>query len=156
MLDEIGLIHMNGRLYDPEIGRFLQADPIIQEPLNGQNYNRYGYVQNNPLSYTDPTGFSWWTKWRRPIIGLVAAIAVPWAAGELMTGYATAVGADTTFASLGTMSAPVLEASGQAMANIAGGIAAGGIQGGRSVGTLVSKRTCKHSSISKKNTCKPF
>ena len=57
MLDEIGLIHMNGRLYDPEIGRFLQADPIIQEPLNGQNYNRYGYVQNNQLSYTDPTGF---------------------------------------------------------------------------------------------------
>jgi RHS repeat-associated protein len=73
MLDEIGLIHMNGRLYDPEIGRFLQADPIIQEPLNGQNYKHYGYVQINPLSYTDPTGFSWWTKWRRPIVGLVAA-----------------------------------------------------------------------------------
>ena len=83
MLDELGLIHMNGRLYDPELGRFLQADPIIQNPLDGQNYNRYNDVGNNPLSYTNPSGFSRWTKWRRPIIGLVVAIVVPWAVGEL-------------------------------------------------------------------------
>jgi RHS repeat-associated protein len=141
MLDEIGLIHMNGRLYDAEIGRFLQADPIIQEPLNGQNYNRYGYVQNNPLSYTDPTGFSWWTKWRRPIVGLVAAIAVPWAVGELFMANAAVVG-DTTFAvAAGEFGPAGLTASGQAVANVAGGLAAGGIQGGNVQSAIVGAFT---------------
>jgi hypothetical protein len=39
------------------LGRFLQADPIVQDPTNGQNFNRYTYVWNNPLAYTDPSGF---------------------------------------------------------------------------------------------------
>jgi len=51
------IIHMNGRIYDLTLGRFLQADPHIQAPKNSQNYNRYSYVLNNPLSYTDPTGY---------------------------------------------------------------------------------------------------
>ncbi len=57
MLDGVGLVHMNGRIYDPTIGRFLSADPHVQAPGNLQNWNRYSYVMNNPLSYTDPTGF---------------------------------------------------------------------------------------------------
>ena len=56
-LEEVGLIHMNGRVYDPELGRFLSADPNIQAPFDPQNFNRYSYVNNNPLSYVDPTGF---------------------------------------------------------------------------------------------------
>ena len=48
---------MNGRIYDPTLGGFLQADPHIQAPKNSQNYNRYSYVLNNPLSYTDPSGY---------------------------------------------------------------------------------------------------
>jgi hypothetical protein len=48
---------MNGRIYDPTLGRFLQADPHIQAPKNSQNYNRYSYVLNNPMSYTDPSGY---------------------------------------------------------------------------------------------------
>src|SRR5262249_19656797 len=55
-LDEVGLVHMNGRVYDPELGRFLSADSFIQDPSNLQSLNRYSYVQNNPLSFTDPTG----------------------------------------------------------------------------------------------------
>ena len=55
-LDGLGLIHMNARLYDPEIGRFLSPDTYIQAPQNSQNYNRYSYVLNNPLKYTDPSG----------------------------------------------------------------------------------------------------
>ena len=47
---------MNGRLYDPLLHRFLQPDNFVQEPHNTQNYNRYGYVLNNPLKYTDPSG----------------------------------------------------------------------------------------------------
>lgn len=57
-LDAFGLIHMNGRIYDPHLGRILNPDPIIQEPLNIQNYNRYSYCLNNPLRYTDPSGYS--------------------------------------------------------------------------------------------------
>ncbi len=57
MLDDLGLIHMNGRIYDPLIGRFLSPDPHIQAPGNLQNYDRYNYVLNNPLSYTDPSGY---------------------------------------------------------------------------------------------------
>jgi len=53
---------MNGRVYDPTIGRFLSADPIIQAPNDLQSYNRYAYVRNNPLRYTDPSGYSWWSK----------------------------------------------------------------------------------------------
>ena len=56
-IDEIGLIHMNGRVYDPELGRFLSADPFVQAPYNSQSFNRYSYVMNNPLAYTDPSGF---------------------------------------------------------------------------------------------------
>lgn len=56
-LDELGLIHMNGRIYDPEISRFMTPDPYIQEPENMQSYNRYSYVMNNPLGYTDPSGY---------------------------------------------------------------------------------------------------
>ncbi|MFP3596017.1 RHS repeat-associated core domain-containing protein [Chryseobacterium sp. SIMBA_029] len=53
---EVGIIHMNGRLYDPLLRRFLNADENIQDPTNTQNYNKYGYVMNNPLMYNDPTG----------------------------------------------------------------------------------------------------
>jgi len=56
-LPEVGLIHMNGRVYDPVLGRFLSADPQIQFPDNLQSYNRYSYVMNNPLVFTDPSGF---------------------------------------------------------------------------------------------------
>jgi len=56
-LDDVGLIHMNGRMYDPKLGRFLSADPFIQAPDNSQSYNRYSYVFNNPLSHTDPSGY---------------------------------------------------------------------------------------------------
>ena len=58
-LDAFGLINMNGRVYDPYIGRFLSPDPLVQQPGNLQNYNRYSYVLNNPLKYTDPSGYSY-------------------------------------------------------------------------------------------------
>jgi len=57
MLDNLGLIHMNGRVQDPWLARFLSADPFIPEPLDTQSFNRYSYVQNRPLSYIDPSGF---------------------------------------------------------------------------------------------------
>ncbi len=55
-LQEVRLIHMNGRLYDPVLRSFLMPDNFIQQPENTQNYNRYAYCLNNPLLYTDPSG----------------------------------------------------------------------------------------------------
>jgi RHS repeat-associated protein len=56
-LDNLGLIHMNGRVQDPVLGRFISADPFVQAPYFSQSLNRYSYLFNNPLSGTDPTGF---------------------------------------------------------------------------------------------------
>ncbi|MEX0139512.1 RHS repeat-associated core domain-containing protein [Massilia sp. LMS1-1-1.1] len=58
MLDKLDLVHMNGRIYDPLLGRFMSADPLIQDPTHSQSYNRYTYVWNNPTNLTDPTGFA--------------------------------------------------------------------------------------------------
>lgn len=58
MLDDIGLVHMNGRIYDPLLGRFLSADILVQFPSDLQSYNRYSYIRNNPLSGIDPSGFN--------------------------------------------------------------------------------------------------
>ncbi len=56
MDDNVGLINMNARMYDAKLGRFLQPDTYVQFPESTQGFNRYTYVENNPLSYTDPTG----------------------------------------------------------------------------------------------------
>ena len=56
MMPEFGLINMNGRVYDPNLGRFLSPDNYVQMPDNSQNFNRYSYCLNNPLKYNDPSG----------------------------------------------------------------------------------------------------
>jgi RHS repeat-associated protein len=66
-LDDFGLINMNGRAYDPLLARFLSPDPFIQAPGNWGNYNRYGYCMNNPLMFTDPSGYKWKWKYLNPV-----------------------------------------------------------------------------------------
>ena len=56
-LDAFGLINMNGRLYDPMLGRMLSPDIVVQQTDYTQSYNRYSYCFNNPLRFTDPTGW---------------------------------------------------------------------------------------------------
>lgn len=56
MLNDYQIINMNGRLYDPVLGRFLSPDNFVQTPDFSQNYNRYSYCLNNPLKYADPSG----------------------------------------------------------------------------------------------------
>jgi RHS repeat-associated protein len=75
-LKTVGLIHMNGRLYDPQLRRFLSPDNYVQDPHNTQNYNRYGYVYNNPLLYSDPSGE----------IAFLAVIGIAMAVGILTNG----------------------------------------------------------------------
>jgi len=56
-LSQFNLYNMNGRMYDPLVGRFLSADNYVQDPTATQNYNRYSYCLNNPLKYNDPSGW---------------------------------------------------------------------------------------------------
>jgi RHS repeat-associated protein len=55
-LDSVCQINANARIYDPTLGRFMSADMLVQNPFGSQSYNRYSYVENGPLSATDPTG----------------------------------------------------------------------------------------------------
>lgn len=112
------------------IGRFLQADPIIQEPYLSQSYNRYSYVINNPLSLTDPSGFSWWVTWRRPLAALFVAWAVPKSMME-MFNLAAAQGSAFAFNMLNTATTAGGSFSpANAAASIAGGMASGAKSGG--------------------------
>ena len=131
-LDDVGIIHMNGRLYDPQLGRFLSPDVQVQYPENSQSFNRYSYVNNNPLSYTDPSGYGFFSKlWKgvkqvfkkkvfRVILAVVAGVftyGAVWAAlgsgGGFVWGGAMAIGA----------------ISGAASGFVAGGILTGSITG---------------------------
>lgn len=55
--DELGLINQRGRVYNPSLRRFLTLDPIIADILNGQTYNPYSYVRNDPVNRIDPSGY---------------------------------------------------------------------------------------------------
>ena len=83
MLDAVGAVHMNGRIYDPALGRFLRADPFVQFPANLQSHNRYSYALNNPLAHTDPSG-----HFLKGLIRPLASIAISvWLPGAgLWTG----------------------------------------------------------------------
>jgi RHS repeat-associated protein len=76
-VEEFGFIHMNGRIYDPEIGKFLSADPTMQFPESTQGFNRYAYAGNNPLTNVDPSGFDFWKSVRKGL-GFAIMIASIW------------------------------------------------------------------------------
>ncbi len=73
-LDHLDLIVMGGRVYSPELGRFLSPDIVTQAPLMSQSYNRYSYVLNNPLRLVDPTGFGWLSDAWNAVTGGAGAI----------------------------------------------------------------------------------
>jgi RHS repeat-associated protein len=54
--EDTGLYYYHARYYDPELGRFIQADPIVPDPWSSQSFDRYSYCVNNPLKYVDPSG----------------------------------------------------------------------------------------------------
>ncbi len=69
-LSQFALINMNGRMYDPLLGRFLSPDPFVQLPDFSQNFNRYSYCLNNPLVYVDPDGEFIWAY-----VGIAAGVS---------------------------------------------------------------------------------
>lgn len=121
MLDGLDVIHMNGRIYDPTLGRFLQPDPVIQAPDNPQNWNAYTYVFNNPHRYTDPTGMMGIEerKWLSGIIAVVAAIFQQYyisiGAWGAAFGVAVIGGFASSYVATGTLRGGVLGAFGAAL-----------------------------------------
>jgi len=73
VLPWFNLINMNGRLYDPLVGRFLSPDNYVQAPDFTQNFNRYSYCLNNPLVYTDPDGEFFFSLFLGPIGAIIDA-----------------------------------------------------------------------------------
>ena len=57
-LDDLSLVHLNGRVYDPMTARFTSPDPTIPDPYDLQSLNRASYVRNSPMDKVDPTGFA--------------------------------------------------------------------------------------------------
>ena len=53
---DVNLYYYNARYYDAALGRFVQADTIIPSAGDSKSYDRYAYVNNNPVKYTDPSG----------------------------------------------------------------------------------------------------
>ncbi|NCT70116.1 MAG: hypothetical protein GXC75_04175 [Xanthomonadaceae bacterium] len=103
-VDGTDVIHMNGRIYDATLGRFLQADPLIQAPTNGQSWNAYTYVFNNPLVYTDPTGNFSLRQALGLIIAIVGTIFMPYLAPVFTKlGAAMLVGFVSGYVSTGTL-----------------------------------------------------
>lgn len=114
---ESGLYYYKSRYYDPQLGRFIQPDTVVPDAKNLQAYNRYTYVNNNPLKYVDPTGHFWGMFKKIMVAFVVAAIGV--AVGVLTAGILPAA------------MAPLLAGI---IAGAAGGLAGGAIGGAISGG----------------------
>lgn len=152
---EVGLIHMNGRLYDPLLRRFLNADENIQDPHNTQNYNKYGYVMNNPLMYNDPNGEFFMFLglgvlfWKAVIIGAAVGLASytvglavtgnldKWNIGGALKatffgalGGAASFGVGSIFSAAGEAGKAALTAIGQALDKSIGGFGLAVVQAG--------------------------
>lgn len=86
--NNLSFLVSNARVYDSDIGRFLSADTLIQDPHDSQSYNRYSYARNNPLVFTDPSGHSWfsklWHKIKSVVIGVVVSLLAVYISGAVL------------------------------------------------------------------------
>lgn len=98
---DMGPIHMNGRLYLPDIGRFISADPIIQAPYNLQSYNGYSYVFNNPMALIDPSGLSAWTDFRDGFLKPVGLAVLAFELGPEVYGAVGSAVGESLYAATG-------------------------------------------------------
>jgi RHS repeat-associated protein len=142
-----GLIHMNGRIYDPVLGRFLSADIVVQFPDAITSYNRYAYVLNNPLAYTDPSGYfiefiiaayaSIASTYG--VLAMIGAIAFDAGLVALATGHKTA--ARRFFSAWLMIATGGMGGEYAALWKIGGAFAAGGLQSGSIEGAIMSAFT---------------
>ena len=111
------IINMNGRLYDPVLGRMLSPDNFVQMPDFTQSFNRFAYCVNNPLKYTDPDG-EFWHLIIGGVVGGVINVATNWNNSQGFWEHLSAFGA-------GAASGVLTAAWGPGGAAIGGGITGG-------------------------------
>ena len=130
MLPEFGLINMNGRLYDPQIGRFLSPDNYVQEPYSSQSFNRYSYCMNNPLKYVNPDGEFWWIV-AAGLIGGAVNLGI-----KAYNGQIHGWGDGLMAFGIGFTAGAVGAVTGGAALSVAGGAGMGGFFGGAFSGAV--------------------
>ncbi|MBI3291261.1 MAG: RHS repeat-associated core domain-containing protein, partial [Elusimicrobia bacterium] len=152
--DSTGLYYFGARYYDPQLGRFIQPDTIVQAPSDPQTLNRYTYCRNNPLIYTDPTGHSFWRsvgrffrQWVAPVAAAVVAIvvfaAVSSVAGPVAGSLAASMAYSATYNGISTFGANLergrgfFESYGRGMLAYAATAVGGPIGGGAASAALV-------------------
>jgi RHS repeat-associated protein len=167
-LDNVRLIHMNGRLEDPLLGRMLSPDPVMGSVMNPQTLNPYSYAANDPTSLADPSGYFLSKlrktlkrairhagstgqrvvrRWGREIAAAVAAYFTAgtvssWAYAAQTSGVAMSGPAFLTadgIAAASTLSAA--STSSMVIGGVAGGAVAGAIASGTVRGTAVGALT---------------
>ncbi len=165
-LDDFGLVHMNGRVYDPQLGRFLSADPFVQFALSSQGYNRYTYVNNNPLSFTDPSGYFFKSFFRKvknlvkkvlsnKVVRIAAAAAFAYSGGgfgaEFLLGSGTDIAATLQFGitkgAVGGFGAGLIASGGDFRAGLIGGLTGAGFGWAGGTGLSVAQRVFAHGTI---------
>jgi RHS repeat-associated protein len=128
------LVNLNARIYNPQLGRFMAADPVVGDDSVPGAFNRYSYVLNNPLSFTDTSGLCFlgcfWNSSEFRIVAAIAVVAIL-QQYEVLAGLEAATGIITPAA--GVSATAAASAAGLTAVNAA---IAGGIAGGISTGTL--------------------
>jgi len=156
--DETGLYYYNSRYYDPELGRFIQADTVTPSVADCQSLNRYSYCLNSPLNYTDPSGhFAWMVVLVAALEAGAAGAAIGAVAGGIISaitggnvgagilggavaGFVTGfgIGAGGQIAVGLHAASPIGASIGGALGGAAGGAASSAIQGGNvAVGAIM-------------------
>ena len=129
MLDAVSLVHMNGRVYDPTLGRFLSADTVIQSLGATQSINPYSYAWNDPLKYTDPSGHSlrsFFASLVAAVVAFAAFVVLNYYFGPLVALFGSAFAGGFTGALLATGSLSAALTAGLTAVEFAGVAAVGG------------------------------
>ncbi|GEM_PF-3868680 len=116
---DTGLYYYKARYYNPQLGRFIQPDTVVPDAKNYQAHNRYSYVMNNPMKYTDPSGHGFWS-WFRKLFGAFIGALI----SVITFGLLSPVG--FTLAALSLGEALLFGA----VSGLAGGVIGGAISGG--------------------------
>ena len=144
-IDIFELVNMNGRMYDPVVGRFISADPFIQSIDYTQSLNRYAYCISNPLSLIDPSGYSWFSNNWKSITASIVGIAVSVVTAGTASGPGIALIAGSVGGAAGALTGALLNGAniGQVAKNTLVGAIIGGASGilnyGSGEGTFLEK-----------------
>ena len=107
-IDMFDMVNMDGRIYDPVVGRFLSPDPFVQSPGFTQSLNRYAYCLNNPLALVDPSGYSWLSRNWKSLVASAVGIVVGAATLGTGTSVGIAIAAGATGGAAGALTGALL------------------------------------------------